>query len=290
MEHCCDHKTEALAVLRDRQKGVLQLVLVINAVMFIVEGTAGLLAHSTALLADSLDMLGDAFVYGLSLYALHRSAGWRAGAALTKGIIMAAFGVGVVIEAVLKLVAGVVPEGSLMGLFGMLALVANVSCLVLLMRHRSDDLNMRSTWVCSRNDVIANGGVLLAAAGVAITGTAWPDILMGLLIAGIFLSSAWGVIRASLTEFRTGLTATTCPPVAQALLRPELMLPEGAANLLDPGDIRKPDRINRRRGLCPIRMKLSAGRCHNINRFSWLIQALTQSLGTRAPLSTSLSR
>jgi cation diffusion facilitator family transporter len=209
MEHCCDHKTEALTVLRARQKGVLQLVLAINAVMFVAEGTAGLLAHSTALLADSLDMLGDAFVYGLSLYALHRSAGWRAGAALTKGIIMAVFGVGVVIEAVLKLVAGVVPVGSLMGMFGMLALVANVSCLVLLMRHRSDDLNMRSTWVCSRNDVIANGGVLLAAAGVAITGTAWPDILIGLLIAGIFLSSAWGVIRASLTEFRTGVPTAT---------------------------------------------------------------------------------
>jgi Co/Zn/Cd efflux system component len=96
-----------------------------------------------------------------------------------------------------------------MGLFGMLALVANVSCLVLLMRHRSDDLNLRSTWVCSRNDVIANGGVLLAAAGVALTGTAWPDILIGLLIAGIFLSSAWGVIRASLTEFRTGVPTTT---------------------------------------------------------------------------------
>lgn len=181
----------------------------INAVMFVAEGTAGLLAHSTALLADALDMLGDAFVYGLSLYALHRGAGWRAGAALTKGMIMAAFGVGVVIEAVLKLVAGVVPEGSLMGMFGLLALVANVSCLVLLLRHRRDDLNMRSTWVCSCNDVIANGGVLLAAAGVALTGTAWPDILIGLLIAGIFLSSAGGGIRASLTEFRTGVPTMT---------------------------------------------------------------------------------
>jgi cation diffusion facilitator family transporter len=209
MEHCCDHKTEVLTVLRDRQKGVLQLVLAINAAMFAVEGIAGLFAHSTALLADSLDMLGDAFVYGLSLYALHRSAGWRAGAALTKGLIMAAFGIGVVIEAVLKLAAGVVPEGSLMGMFGLLAMAANVSCLILLMRHRSDDLNMRSTWVCSRNDVMANGGVLLAAGGVAITGTAWPDILIGLLIAGLFLSSAWDVMRASLTEFRTGMTMTT---------------------------------------------------------------------------------
>jgi cation diffusion facilitator family transporter len=209
MDHCCQSKTATLTVLRERQKSVLQLVLVINAIMFVVEGSAGLLAHSTALLADSLDMLGDASVYALSLYALHRGARWRAGAALTKGVIMGAFGVGVVIEAGSKLAAGVVPQGSLMGLFGTLALVANVSCLVLLMRHRSDDLNMRSTWLCSRNDVIANGGVLLAAAGVAMTGTAWPDILIGLLIAGLFLVSAWGVIRASLIELRSG-TAPGC--------------------------------------------------------------------------------
>ncbi len=205
MEHCCDDKMETLTILRTRQRGVLQIVLTINAIMFVAEGTAGLLAHSTALLADSLDMLGDAFVYGLSLYVLNRSASWRAGAALTKGLIMATLAVGVVIEAILKLSAGVVPEESLMGVFGMLALAANLSCLILLMRHRSDDLNMHSTWVCSRNDVVANGGVLLAAAGVAITGTVWPDLLIGLLIAGLFLSSAWGVIRASLTELRTGV-------------------------------------------------------------------------------------
>jgi cation diffusion facilitator family transporter len=202
MDQCCENKTETLVVLQNRQRGVLQLVLAINAVMFVAEGTAGLLAHSTALLADSLDMLGDAVVYGLSLYALQRSAAWRAGAALTKGVIMAAFGVGVVIEAVLKTVTGVVPEESLMGIFGGLALLANVLCFVLLMRHRTDDLNMRSTWVCSRNDVIANGGVLLAAAGVGITGTVWPDILIGLLIAGLFIVSAYGVIRASLTAFK----------------------------------------------------------------------------------------
>lgn len=208
MEHCCDTKTETLAALRARQQGVLQLVLAINAVMFVVEGTAGLLAHSTALLADSLDMLGDALVYGLSLYALHRSAAWRAGAALTKGIIMAVFGVGVVVEAGLKMVTGVVPAEGMMGVFGALALTANVSCLVLLLRHRSDDLNMRSTWLCSRNDVIANGGVLLAAAGVALTGTAWPDMLIGLLIASLFLGSAWGVIRASVAELRTRYATT----------------------------------------------------------------------------------
>ena len=209
MDHCCENKSETLALLRNRQKGVLQLVLAINAAMFLAECMAGLLAHSTALLADSLDMMGDAVVYGLSLYALHRSARWRAGAALTKGAIMTAFGLGVVIEAALKIMTGVVPEESLMGVFGGLALVANMSCLLLLMRHRADDLNMRSTWLCSRNDVIANVGVLGAAVGVAITGAAWPDILIGLLIAGLFLSSAWGVIRASLLELHTAIPTTS---------------------------------------------------------------------------------
>jgi cation diffusion facilitator family transporter len=206
MDQCCHSKTDTLTILRERQKSVLQLVLAINAIMFVVEFGAGILAQSTALLADSLDMLGDAFVYGLSLYALHRSARWRAGAALTKGVIMGAFGIGVVLEAGLKMATGVVPQGSLMGLFGTLALLANVSCFIVLMRHRSDDLNMRSTWLCSRNDVIANGGVLLAAAGVAVTGMAWPDILIGLLIAGLFLSSAWGIIRAALIELNPDAT------------------------------------------------------------------------------------
>jgi cation diffusion facilitator family transporter len=209
MDHCCENKSETLALLRDRQKGVLQLVLAINAIMFVAECTAGLLAYSTALLADSLDMMGDALVYGLSLYALHRSVRWRTVAAFTKGIIMVAFGLGVVIEAGLKMLFGVVPEGVMMGIFGGLALAANVSCLLLLLRHRADDLNMRSTWLCSRNDVIANGGVLVAAAGVAITGAAWPDFLIGLLIAGLFLSSACGVIRASLTELHTGVPMTS---------------------------------------------------------------------------------
>lgn len=209
MDHCCETKNDELAILRGRQGRVLKIVLVINALMFLAEFTAGLIAHSTALLADSLDMLGDAFVYGLSLYALQRSVRWRSGAALTKGVIMAAFGIGVIIEAMMKVVIGVTPEASMMGIFGGLALAANTVCLLLLLRHRTDDLNMRSTWLCSRNDVIANGGVLLAAAGVALTGTAWPDILIGLIIAGLFLSSAWGVIRQSLVELRSGITKST---------------------------------------------------------------------------------
>lgn len=205
MNHCCETKTDELALLRGRQARILKIVLAINALMFLVEITAGILARSTALLADSLDMLGDAFVYGLSLYALYRSTRWRAGAALTKGVIMAGFGVGVVAEAVLKAVTGTVPIAGMMGLFGLLALAANTVCFVLLIRHRADDLNMRSTWLCSRNDLLANGGVLLAAGGVAVTGSVWPDILIGLIIAGIVLSSAWGVIRQSVAALRADI-------------------------------------------------------------------------------------
>jgi Co/Zn/Cd efflux system component len=128
---------------------------------------------------------------------------------LTKCVIMTAFGIGVIIEAVLKIMTGVVPEESLMGVFGVLAFVVNLSCLLLLMRHRADDLNMRSTWVCSRNDVMANVGVLGAAAGVAITGAAWPDILIGLLIAGLFLCSASGVIRATLLALHPAVPTTS---------------------------------------------------------------------------------
>lgn len=206
MDHCCETKADELVLLQRRQRRVLKIVLALNASMFLTEFTAGLIAHSTALLADSLDMLGDAFVYGLSLYALQRSDRWRSGAALTKGVIMAAFGLGVIGEAVMKVATGVTPEASMMGIFGLLALAANTTCLLLLLRHRTDDLNMRSTWLCSRNDVIANGAVLLAAAGVAVTGTLWPDILIGLLIAGLFLHSAWGVIQASLAKLRSGIT------------------------------------------------------------------------------------
>ncbi|GIX49718.1 MAG: hypothetical protein KatS3mg131_3929 [Candidatus Tectimicrobiota bacterium] len=197
MDACCSP-----AALATRQQRVLWLVLAINSAMFLAETTAGLLAHSTALLADALDMLGDALVYGLSLYALRRGETWRAGAALGKGLIMAAFGLGVVGEAVSKALHGTVPRAPLMGVFGVLALAANLACFALLLRHRGDDLNLRSAWLCSRNDVLANAGVLLAAAGVALSGTLWPDLVIGLLIATLFLASAGGVIRAAATALR----------------------------------------------------------------------------------------
>jgi cation diffusion facilitator family transporter len=208
MDACCETKAEELSALRDEHKTVLIIVLVINAVLFIVEAAAGLIAHSTALLADSLDMLGDAFVYGFSLYVLWRSLKWKAVAAIVKGIIMAAFGIGVLAQGIHKIVLGVVPNAETMGIIGALVLLGNGICFLLLFRHRADDLNMRSTWLCSRNDIIANLAVLVAAAGVAFFASTWPDIIVGVAIAALFLKSAFTVVYESLAELRA-LKATS---------------------------------------------------------------------------------
>ena len=160
MDACCETKAEELSALRNEHKKILIIVLVINAVLFIVEAAAGLIAHSTALLADSLDMLGDALVYGFSLYVLWRRLKWKATAAIVKGIIMAAFGIGVLAQGIHKVMLGIVPNGETMGIIGMLVLLGNGICFLLLFRRRADDLNMRSTWLCSRNDIIANLAVL----------------------------------------------------------------------------------------------------------------------------------
>ena len=202
MDACCEQKAEEIKTLRGEHRKVLVVVLVINVVLFVVEAGAGLLAHSTALLADSLDMLGDSLVYGFSLYVLWRNAEWRATAAVLKGIVMAAFGVAVLAEAVYKVTAAVVPVAETMGIIGLLVLLGNGFCFLLLFRHRSDDLNMRSTWLCSRNDIIANLSVLLAAAGVRIFDSGWPDILVGAAIAGLFLRSASTVLQESFAEMQ----------------------------------------------------------------------------------------
>lgn len=181
---------------------MLKIVLGVNALMFAGEFGAGLLADSTALLADSLDMLGDAIVYGFSLYAVGRGTMWQARSALFKGVIMAVFALGVLAEVIHKLAAGVVPASDVMSLAGSIALAANVFCLVLLLRHRADNINMRSAWLCSRNDVMANVSVLLAAGGVALTRSMWPDVMVGLAIVAMFGSSAFRVIRDARRELR----------------------------------------------------------------------------------------
>lgn len=197
MKPCCDDKSTEVMALRESHGRVLWIVLVINAAMFVIEGGAGLLAHSTSLLADALDMLGDSLVYGFSLFVLARSTRWQAGAALAKGGFMLVFGFGVLAEAIFKIIHPVFPGVKAMGIVGGVALAANLVCFFLLYHHRGDNLNMNSTWICSRNDLIANAGVLFAAAASYVLSSRWPDIIVGAVIATLFLMSAVGIVRDS---------------------------------------------------------------------------------------------
>lgn len=208
-KNCCENKSTELAALHQKQGGVLKAVLLINSFMFVVEINAGIFARSTALVADSLDMLGDASVYAFSLYALHKGARWRAHAGQAKGIVMAVFGIAVLGQAIYRFAMQTTPESITMGITAALALAANLFCLLLLYRHRSDDINMRSTWLCSRNDIAANLGVIAASWFVAIFQSGIPDLLIGTLIAGLFLWSSKDVIlgaRQELSKLRTEVT------------------------------------------------------------------------------------
>lgn len=201
---CCASKGEELEhlALGADQKRVLGIVLAINAAMFVVEFGAGLFAGSAALMADSVDMFGDALVYGLSLYALARSDRWKAGAAMAKGVFILFFGLAILVDIAIKLRSGVPPSSTLMLVFGALALVANLTCLRLLWRFRAQDVNMSSTFECSRNDVISNVGVLVAAGAVAWFASPWPDIIVGGAIAGLFLRSAVRVMISAMPRLR----------------------------------------------------------------------------------------
>ncbi len=202
MASCCDDKACEIEALRNRQSSVLKIVLVINAVMFVVELSAGLISGSVSLVADSLDMLGDALVYGFSLYVVARGAKLKAIAALFKAGIMAVFGLFVLGQAIYRILFPHVPVFEAIGAIGLLALAANSLCLFLLWRHRADDINMSSVWLCSRNDIIANVSVLFAAAGVWFTHSGWPDILVGLALSALFLRSALFVLRSAIIELR----------------------------------------------------------------------------------------
>jgi len=165
------------------------------------------MARSSALMADSVDMFGDAVAYALSLYALRRGARWEAGAAIAKGVLILLFGVAVLIEIADKIANGVPPSSTLMLGFGGAALIANLTCLALLWRFRRANVNMASTFECLRNDVASNVGVLVAAGLVALTGAAWPDIAVGGIIALIFLRSAWKVLAEAIPAWRSAALA-----------------------------------------------------------------------------------
>lgn len=199
---CCDSGCATPAVGPAFRKA-LWVALVINLAMFGVEIVSGLRSGSVSLLADAIDFAGDAANYGISLVVLSMGLVWRARAALLKGVTMMAFGLFVLARAGWSLHAGVLPEPMTMGVIGALALLANVAVALMLYAFREGDSNMRSVWLCSRNDALGNIAVMAAAAGVFGTGSAWPDLGVALVMAGLALSAGYSVMRQASQELRT---------------------------------------------------------------------------------------
>ncbi len=200
--HCCQHDTPSAASVVNlaRYRRILWVALVINAAMFLVEIGAGLQAGSLSLLADAVDFAGDALNYGVSLAVLASALAWRARAALLKAFSMMGFGLYVLGAALWSLWHGGVPQHVTMGAVAVVALCANLAVAWMLYAFREGDANMRSVWLCSRNDAIGNLAVLLAAVGVFGTGSAWPDLLVASLMAGLALQGGWTVYRQARRE------------------------------------------------------------------------------------------
>ena len=183
-----------------RFRKALWIALAINAAMFAIEGSAGLHAGSVSLQADSLDFFGDAANYTIALFVLARTLRWRATAALVKGATMAVFGVWILGVAVYRAVVLGVPSALVMGGVGVIAMVANMVCAVILFRFRDGESNRRSVWICSRNDALGNIAVVLAASGVFLTETPWPDLFVGVVMAGLALAGARQIIAQARSE------------------------------------------------------------------------------------------
>jgi Co/Zn/Cd efflux system component len=198
--HCCGHHAHEQAAASPVYRRTLWVAMVVNFAMFAVEIGAGLAARSTSLLADSLDFLGDGANYALSLFVLGMALQWRAGASLIKAVSMGLFGLWIAGTTIQHAIAGTVPEAPVMGVVGTLALVANLGVAALLYRWREGDSNMRSVWICTRNDAIGNLAVLAAAAGVLGSGSGWPDYIVAATMSGLALVGAAQVTRQALAE------------------------------------------------------------------------------------------
>ena len=207
MADCCEHDHCAAPLSRQNDaayRHVLWAVLGLNGGMFVVEVAAGLLAGSASLQADALDFLGDAANYGLSLFVVGMALRYRAMAAVAKGATMGLFGLWVIGAVVWHALRGTVPEPLTMGVIGFVALAVNAAAFGLLYAFRGGDANMRSAWICTRNDVLGNLAVLLAAAGVLGTRAGWPDLVVAAIMATLALQGAWTVLRQAIGELRFG--------------------------------------------------------------------------------------
>ena len=191
-DHCCAGASGKTALNDPRWRRILWAALLINAAMFAVEIVAGVAADSRALQADALDFLGDATNYAISLGVAGMALAWRARAAMVKAVTMLAFGLWVLGSAVWGFIDGSAPHAETMGLIGALALAANVAVALMLYRYRTGDANMRSVWICSRNDAIGNVAVMGAALGVFGTGQSWPDLVVAAIMATLAI---WGSIE-----------------------------------------------------------------------------------------------
>ncbi|MCF6370397.1 cation transporter [Rhizobium halophilum] len=204
MSACCGHGNTTFEGLSADYKRRLWAVIAINGLMFFVEMTAGQMARSQALQADALDFFADAVTYGISLAVIGASIRIRTTAAAAKGVSLFLMGLWVSGSTVWRVFYNGVPEAPVMGLIGLLALAANLLSVVLLMNYKDGDANVRSVWLCSRNDAIGNVIVMIAALGVWGTATAWPDLAVAAIMAGLFLSSALQILRQSWREWQSG--------------------------------------------------------------------------------------
>lgn len=202
MGACCEHSHGTFDGMSAGYKRRLWAVIAINAGMFVVEITAGHLAGSQALQADALDFFGDALTYGISLAVIGASVRVRSTAALAKAGSLMLMGLWVMAATVYRVFVAGVPEAQIMGAVGAMALAANVASVLLLMRYKDGDANVRSVWLCSRNDAIGNIAVMIAALGVWGTATGWPDLIVAAVMAGLFLTSATQIARQALAEWR----------------------------------------------------------------------------------------
>ena len=201
MAGCCGHDAKFDGV-SDDYKRRLWLVIALNAIMFVVEMSAGHAAKSQALQADALDFLGDALTYGISLAVIGAAVRARTNAALAKGMSLLLMGLWVFGSTVYRVFYVGVPQAEIMGVVGFLALLTNLASVLLLVRYKDGDANVRSVWLCSRNDAIGNVAVMFAALGVWGTATGWPDLAVAAIMAGLFLSSAFQIVRQALAERR----------------------------------------------------------------------------------------
>lgn len=204
---CCSHSNCPSPVVDPRYRKTLWAALFLNAIMFVVELGASWTSGSVSLMADSIDFFGDAANYGISLAVLAMAASARARAALFKAASMGGFGVFVLGKALYNLQAGVTPEPITMGAVGLAALAVNAGVALMLYRFRTGDANMRSVWICSRNDAIGNVAVMMAAVGVFGTGSAWPDLVVAGVMGVLALTGAWTVLKQARAELRTSPAA-----------------------------------------------------------------------------------